>query len=272
MRAALHINNAPHQRAHGLLIKEGLERCGVQVEYAGFDEPRFCDFAVVWGFRQLRVIAAAPQTLVMEAGHVGDRAAQTSLGWDGLGGYGRYPWPRDGGERWRRNFPDQLRAWQWGGRYALVCGQVPGDAAVRDVSITGWSMETCREVARVWGQPVRYRPHPLTGALGYPAAELPEGVELSPGGELAEDLAGAIAAVTYSSTSGVEAALAGIPVIAMDRGSMAWDVASHDLKGILVRPERATWAHALAWTQWEDDEISSGFAWEYLEQGLNGLT
>ncbi|KKL47656.1 hypothetical protein LCGC14_2333390, partial [marine sediment metagenome] len=92
MRAALHVNDAPHQRAHGRLIKEGLERHGVQVECAGFDEPRLCDFAVVWGFRQRRVIAAAPQTLVMELGHVGDRAAQTSLGWDGLGGYGRYPW------------------------------------------------------------------------------------------------------------------------------------------------------------------------------------
>jgi hypothetical protein len=272
VKATVHINSAPHQRAYGALIKRGLERHGVHVDYSGFDEPRRCDFAVVWGFRQKRVMAEAPHTLVMERGHVGDRQAQTSLGWDGLGGRGRYPQPMNGAWRWGWFHKDLMKPWREDGWYALVIGQVPGDEAVKDINVSGWVAGVCQTVARVWAMPVRYRPHPLARALGHPLEGPLRGVELSLGGALAEDLTEAAVAVTYSSTSGVEAALAGVPVVALDRGSMAWDVATHDLGEPWARPDRTAWAHNLAWTQWDDEEISAGVAWDYLQRVVNGVT
>ena len=267
MKAVVHVNDLSHQQAHGALFKEGLERHGVQVEYAPFNEPRPCDFAVIWGFRQAAVIEAAPHTLVMERGHVGDRQAQTSLGWDGLGRRGRYPWPRDGGKRFRRNFPGLLKPWRKGGRYVLVCGQVPGDAAVRNVNITDWAVTVCRAVARDLDLPVWYRPHPLARSLCRVAPA--DGIELSLEGDLADDLTEAIAVITYNSTAGVEAALAGVPVVAMDEGAMAWPVATHDPTIPWTRPAREPWAHRLAWCQWGQDEIRSGEAWEHLQTAMN---
>jgi hypothetical protein len=84
------------------------------------------------------------------------------------------------------------------------------------------------------------------------------------GGNLAEALAGAAFAVTWNSNSGVDAAMAGVPVVAMDEGSMAWPVAAHDLGAVPRLPERRPWAAQLAWCQWRPEEIADGTAWEAL--------
>jgi hypothetical protein len=70
-------------------------------------------------------------------------------------------------------------------------------------------------------------------------------------------------AVTLNSSVAVAAVMAGIPTITMDEGSMAWDVTGHSLDDIRT-PDRRPWAHALAWTQYTDDEIKEGLLWDYL--------
>jgi len=67
--------------------------------------------------------------------------------------------------------------------------------------------------------------------------------------------------MTYNSNTGVEAAMAGRPVIAMDEGSMAYEIAGHQVTDIIT-PDRTAWAHALAWKQFTIDEIQSGFCQE----------
>jgi len=85
-------------------------------------------------------------------------------------------------------------------------------------------------------------------------------VEMPP---IEKDLEAARYAVTFNSNSGVDAALAGVPVVAMDEGSMAWQVAGHRI-GEIVFPDREKWAHDLAFAQWDVEEITSGEAWEHL--------
>jgi hypothetical protein len=69
--------------------------------------------------------------------------------------------------------------------------------------------------------------------------------------------------VTFNSNSAVDAVLAGVPAYVEDEGGMAFDVASHTV-GEIHRPDRAQWAHDLAYCQWTVDEMASGATWEHL--------
>ncbi len=137
-------------------------------------------------------------------------------------------------------------------------GQVRGDASLWRTNIEDWYAETARRLNDL-GWTVMFRPHPNGRAIA------PDGA-FALVGSLEGALASAAFVVTWNSTSGVDAALAGVPVVAMDRGSMAWDVAAHRIEDAPIRPDRAGWAGCLAYTQWNDDEIEGGVAWGHLRQ------
>lgn len=260
MKAVIHFHtDLAHQRKYAELMRAGLERQGVTVAYGHYNAPtvRELDFAVVWGSpaKQPAVAAASPRLLVMERGHVGDRMTLVSCGWDAIGRRGRYARPADGGARWNRLFGHLLEPYWFppagtapqSSGYALLIGQVPGDAALGKLELDGWVKRVTTALANQ-GWAVRYRPHPLA---------------IPPRRSLAEDLAGAGVCVTFNSTAGVEAVLAGVPTVTLDEGAMAWDVAGHALDEI-VRPDRTAWAHDLAYTTWTPDELSSGEVWAHL--------
>ena len=275
MKAVIHVNNFEHQKTHGAAMKSGLERHGIEVSWAGFDEPAPCDFAVIWGspFKHPRVKEATPRLLVMEAGHIGGRdltrLTYTSCGWNGLQRRGRYPKVEDGGQRWKALYADFMEPWriQTEG-YALLLGQVPGDFSLYGLpsGFQSWA-QAQTNMLRTLGYDVVFRPHPLCRKLGH--LTTPDGAEES-NGTLAEDLAGASFAVAFNSTSSVESVLAGVPTVTLDEGAMAWDVTSHQLSTDRVQPDRHAWAHWLAYTQWRLDELSSGFAWEHIHTAMEG--
>lgn len=253
MTIIVHAGAHEHQQVAAAQMAAGLARHGLAVRW---NEHRPCDIAIVWGGRQReRVAGEAGHVLVMERGHVGDRMTMTSCGWDGLARRGRYPLAMDGGARWRARYGELMRPWTHREGYALVLGQVSGDAALGGLDVLAWAGEVATDL-RGRGWDVRFRPHPLaqSGLLGVRRI----------GGTLEQALAGAAFCVTFNSTSGVEAVLAGVPTIALDAGAMAWPVASHAVGERLVRPDRELWAHDLAWTQWSPEEISNGEAWAHL--------
>jgi hypothetical protein len=84
---------------------------------------------------------------------------------------------------------------------------------------------------------------------------------------LSDDLKAARFVVTWNSNTAVEAILSGIPAVARDEGSMAWDVAGHSLS-VPPRINRMAWAHALAWKQWGKAEMMSGYCWEHVRGDL----
>jgi hypothetical protein len=140
-----------------------------------------------------------------------------------------------------------LKPWRAAPGYALLIGQVSGDAAVRDLDMDAWIKEQTVALEAL-GWEVKFRPHPFTRPVRQ---------------SLAQQLAGAGLCVTYNSTTGVEAVLAGVPTITMDEGAMAWDVSGHTLTDILCH-DREQWAHNLAWTSWTLDEIAAGLPYEHL--------
>lgn len=269
MKVVLHVNNAAHQKQHVAWMREGFDRHGIPHEVAEYNNPRPCDVAVIWGWKQPQIIQrmkemAAP-ILVMERGHLQPRMLYTSMGWNGLCNRATYPEVDDDGVRWREFFGD-MEPWHSTavGDYVLLCGQCDGDAALHGVNFRRWAQDVCNDLVAK-GIKVVYRPHPFM---------LRNGVDWCPAGAkfstetLEHDLRWASYAVTYNSTVATECVLAGVPTVTHDIGAMAWDVTSHGLSEPLVTPDRTEWAHKMAWCQWHPDEIRSGEAWAVVREAM----
>jgi len=271
MRAAVSMDTSTHQQDFGRAMADGLSKHGVVVQLLGADlvEPR-ADFHVIWCIKRPRILewarTSGTPVLVMERGHLPDQMRYTSCGWNGLGRQARYAMTDDGGARWRCLWGGLMRPWRPGGRYALLCGQVDGDAALWGLpDYRAWVNQTAEAMRVFYMLPVRYRPHPAAWDRG--DSWQPNFVHFSIA-TLREDLAGAHVAVTYNSTVGVDAVLAGVPTVTLDDLAMAWQMAAHQLEAPLIRPDRIPWAHRLAWTSFTIEEIQSGFAWEHVQTAM----
>ncbi len=246
------------QRAHGMRWSEafatGLRRHGFEM---CADRP---DLLVMWGVRKQQMIAnqiaLGGEVCILECGYLGNRIewASASLG-GGLNGRGRFGPPADDGGRFNRNWGDLLKPWKEPGGYALICGQVPGDMSVAGVDLVRVYQDAAAQ-CRDMGYDPRFRPHPK-GGMELPGVDVLEG-------SLADALVGAEFVISWNSNSGVDAAMAGVPVVALDRGSMAFEIASH-IVAPPWRPSRSEWARGLAWKQWTIEEMASGLAWDVLK-------
>lgn len=213
-----------------------------------------------WGRGQLQR-KLGHNVLIMERAYVGDRSVWFTLGWNGLYGRAIFPQVDDGGKRWQAHFADLMRPWRTNPEgYALLLGEVPLDEKDRAKSYKKSLLATAQALVRQ-GHPVRFRPHPHA-----PMAKPPAKVVA---GTLQEAFEGAAFAVNWNSNAGVDAVLAGIPTVTLERGAMAWAVASHDLDAPIITPDRSPWAHTLAYTQWSLPEIESGLAWQHLRGLVN---
>lgn len=242
-----------HEWKHAL--RDGIRAAGDVADLV--DHSRYAegyDVTVTWGVRGGRRGLMARQNsnggrhLVMERGYLGNREHWTSLGLDGLNGRAEFPMIDDP-SRFDEHFGHLLQSWKQGSGYALIMGQVKGDCSVLNVDLDQWYRDA-RKRLESKGWEVRFRPHPLC--------------VVGDNRSLEEDLSGAELAVTFNSNSGVDAALAGVPVHAEDEGSMALPVASREYS--VIRPNRSQWAARLAWYQWTMDEIARGEAWMRLRE------
>lgn len=151
----------------------------------------------------------------------------------------------------------------------LVCAQKFGDAqhGMGESEMKSLMWDTCVKYKNL-GYEVLFRPHPKS------PFQL-KGFESSKG-PLSEVLGRIRFLVTYNSTIGVEALLAGTPVIALDRNvhyksasSCSWEIES----GYLTLPtqeELEGYFHRLAYAQWRTEEISEGYPFCFLLSILKG--
>lgn len=262
--------HASHQVETAKALQVGMQASGDSAEIVDSDAALMArtdlDAVCVWGWRRGSAFRERGfNVLVMERGYVADRFVWTSLGWNGLNG--RATWPDNSNpSRWERYFSHLLEPWcdlVSPQRYALLLGQVPSDAACRGVAMESW-LATTAEKLKMQGRRVLFRPHPKAPFMRIP------GVAASTCASLIEDFSISGLAVTWNSNSGVDAVLAGVPTVACDPGSMAWDVAAHSIDEKLPMPDRRPWAHRLAWRQWLREEIAAGLAWPHVKGALLG--
>ncbi len=270
MRVAI-AANATHQTQCGLLLAEGFARHGIEAGHfsrIGQAASSDADLVVAWGWRN-GVIArqAGKRVLVMERAYLRDRFHWHSLGFDGLNGQAWFPRPEDGGDRWRDHFDGLLDDPRpaGSGDYAVILGQVPGDAALVGANLPGFYRNAAR-VAKMMGLRVVIRPHPgdkaaagLSHHFGFPVAE----------GTLDEVLGRAAFVAAWNSNSLTDAVVAGLPILIGDRGAMTWPIGGTFDAGPRLA-DREVWSHRIAFAQWLPDEIASGLAWSHLREALLG--
>ncbi len=252
-----------HQQDFAISFRHGLQKHGIDAGiYAVGLAPR-ADVGVCWGWAVRRKLPSRPgqRFIIAEAGYFDNpwpRLSKVSLGWDGLNGRADFRNENSPAARWQINGVP-MRRWRQTGDAIVLIGQMPGDEAVAAIGLEAWLKQAIQAITeRCPGHPILYKPHPrLGGEHGL------KGLSGTIGGTIQEAAENAFGFVTFNSTSAVESVLAGIPTVAMDEGSMAWAVTSHEI-GEWVRPARKQWCYDLAYSQWSHTEIQSGSAWAHL--------
>lgn len=233
-----------------------------------------CDVAVIFGgvkkvfppTHSKRTILDKHQgrsLLMVESAFI-NRGIYYQVGWGGAAGHADFNTKPDMPlDRWYAlKAPARLPFVKSSSQPIIVCGQLPRDVQVQDVDHKKW----CRNVVNHYvsrGQKVWFRPHPKIDSVGEYGVPF-EYVDNRP---LPDALNVARCFVTWNSTSGVDAAVAGVPVVAMDRGSISWDIASHDLDDVDFLPHHDTfaqWCAKIGYAQWTLDEMREGLTWKHL--------
>ena len=181
-----------------------------------------------------------------------------------------------------RNRYDPDVAWQQSGDYILVCMQKVGDASLRGKDIFQWTRETVREIRNHTHRKIIIRPHPLYRKSSLHNALKDEMLAIAdvhwqesdltkPAFVSIEDqVAKAWCTVTYSSGTGIDAVINGVPNIACDTGSMVYDVSSKKLSEVEnpFRGDKKEWMNKIAHCQWSIEEFESGECWEHVSKSI----
>jgi hypothetical protein len=250
--------NAKHQRENMEAVYEGFKTLGIPAVFQGANVPIKTKRAAIWGWRlgeELR--AKGHDILVCEHGYISDRFKYTSLGWNGLNGHATHaPAHDDNGERFRA-IGGVIHPWKYNpDAPVLLLGQLKNDQSLQGLDIE----KTYNEWVKKIGKPVIYRPHPVGVQRGVHINV--KGVEMSQG-TLYEALDNCSYALAFNSNSLVDALMYGVPAVAMDRGSMVYEICGKGLNHV-IRPDREETLHKLAWTQWTLEEIATGKPLERL--------
>jgi hypothetical protein len=258
-----------HQLNWGSAFRSGLQKHGWNARIESSFTPS--DLLIIWGVRRRdkieRQLISGGRVCILERGYIGDRMKWSSVSFGGkLNGRAHFPAMQNDPTRFVKHFADLVQPWSDRKGPAVIMGQVPGDMSLAGIggSLDKWYENAAEELRRS-GHEVVFRPHPLAGRRT--PNQAPKGLRTIYG-TLEQSLADASICVTWNSNAGVDSVLAGVPAIAMDEGSMAWSVTSHDFALPPVRPDRTEWASRLAWCQWSLEEIADGIAWDHVKQGI----
>jgi len=204
--------------------------------------------------------------LVIEKGYV-RRNIYWSVGWNGINGRAEFCSAGAPDDRWRK-LGVELEPWRDRDGPILVCGQVPWDVSVQGTDHIMWCRKTTKALVDM-GYDVVFRPHPLATA---------KGVKYDVYGtlskeSLATDLGRARCVITYNSNTGVDAVIAGVPVISFDAGSMVRRVSGcgvEDIESPFMK-EREQWAAEIAYSQWTTHEMQTGETWSTVRAFLSDV-
>lgn len=219
--------------------------------------PKDCGLYVQWGYKKTIGLTDAMQKripfIILDAAYF-RRHGDFSISINGFHGLSMEPEgmdefpdrPRPVIEPWRDE-PEEARVY--------VYNQLNGDRACRGMDMQAWARRAAQQAIAHFQLPVVIRPHPKDVNPWEPP--------LPPLEATFED---AMCVVTWTSTAGIEAAAAGVPVVAQHPASMAAPVASKMMSRVRW-PGREKWAHDLACRQYRREEMSN--AWNYVDRQLS---
>jgi hypothetical protein len=159
--------------------------------------------------------------------------------------------------------------------------QLPGDASLRGINIYEWTEYCIKKIRTFSDRKIVIRTHPAHNIkesdefyrfiIENLILTKNSNIEISLAKEksLDDDLKGAYCTVTYSSGSGIDSIMKGIPTLAMDPGNFAWNVSSRypsEIENLKLANdgEITQWLSNLAYCQWTVEEMEAGKPWLHL--------
>jgi len=255
------IREGPHYRRNAFL--EGLRKNGFAVHTSvPPDGPHAGDVLVIWN----RYGDFASQADRFE--RAGGFVIVSENGYAGRDGDGRQYYALSSGWHQRPLIEPRLtdhgsrftplgiavKPWRSDGSHVLICGQ-RGFGVRPHCMEMRWPGQTANELRKFTKRPIRIRPHPEDKNVP------PQDRTRRP---LDEDLAGCWAVVVWSSTAGIKALLAGVPVFRcgpnfISEGAAKLGVAEIESPFLGDRTEAL---ERTAWGQWSVQEIESGLPFQ----------
>ena len=271
--------NLEHARNPVRNFCEGLKRHGItDIRYAKKNELtkiNLDDYDVIvhWSVRGMaqKMLKEKRNVVILENAFLNNIQGPTkywvSAGWNGLNGRADFCNQNMPDDRWKKHF-DAGRLLDYSdGDYILIPLQIKTDMSIAG---RGYNYQAIVDRIRVFSDlPIKIKQHP-TADDQWPKI-LGKGVTyLNRFMPITEAVKGAKVVVTINSNAGVDAVLAGKPVVALDEGSMVYDIAANDFTNLHVPkwPDRTQWCNNIAYAQWKPDEMHDGEAWEILKQKL----
>jgi hypothetical protein len=166
--------------------------------------------------------------------------------------------------------------------------QLPGDASLRGINIYEWTEYCIKKIRSFSDRKIVIRTHPahniketdefyrfiIENLILSKSSNIE--ISLSKEKSLDDDLKGAYCTITYSSGSGIDSIMKGIPTIAMDPGNFAWNVSSrypNEVENLKLAEagEITQWLSNLAYSQWSVEEMEQGKPWMHLLPIINTI-
>ena len=202
---------------------------------------RESDIAILLGTTFWREVESTGRYMLVDRASVGD-PRYVQLVWDGHGRRGNHRVPPS--MMGRRLLDIKPQPWKVSGRRVVICGQTEPYSPHFNVIDDWYDSVDCATHFR--SHPMSDNPTKLLRVTGWKNVRR---------------------AITLNSSVGVDTVLRGIPTVAIDEGSMAWDVTSHDPEKTIT-PDRKKWLQWLSCTQWHWDEIEAGRPIKHLFEAI----
>ena len=254
---------------------EGIKKHGNYLfhEYTYKNPPKGkYDLSVSWGIRNgVALNNYSKYNIIIENAPLnniqGANKEWVSCGWNGLMGHADFCNENSSNDRWKKHFDDGRLLNYSDGDYILIPLQIKTDMSIAG---KGYSYQTIvNEIRKFTDLPIKIKQHPTADDgwgkfLGKNISYIDRFMPIK------DAIKGAKVVVTINSNAGVDAVLGGKPVIAIDKGSMAYDIAQHDFTNLHVPkwPDRTQWCNNIAYAQWSPKEVKGGEAWDHLKQKL----
>lgn len=243
------------------------------------------------GVKYLYIQQTQKPFLVSESEPFRDYPGWLRFGWNGYG------WcdancnnDNVGPERWNKfesSTGIKIKDWNSSGEHIIIMGQKEGDSALVRLyengykSFYNWVEDVIDQIRKYSDRKIIIRPHPRNLDRGMKHAKRIEKKYANVfvtsnvkrggnrGGEsLLEDLKNAHCVVTFNSLSAIESVVQGVPVFALDKGSMVWPIAHKDfsqIENLNYNIDLQNWKNKIAYTFWNKHEVKSGETWAHLK-------
>ena len=241
---------------------------------AGQGEPSGVSVALTDGLRiPMNIMrdeynAQGKPVLVTDLGYVRRDLGYMQLGINKLDWLPKGDLPSDRWDKLGVKIQDRKR-----GDYILITGQKPYDGShgMSETQLAAMYSEWVQEIKKHTDRPIVFRPHPKYPQMVIDGAKMDVPTDINSGG-LDKAIEGAHCVVTYNSTSGTDALIAGKPVFAISSDAQFWHIANHnfaDIENPYFPDDRQWHFNRVAYAQWTVDELQSGEAIEFIMEQVN---